>query len=67
MKAKTNKYDGNPLGLPPAFLSFCEALGEAVVKASQERQKRLREAQIVDTDYEVVKPNLLPQNTQNNE
>lgn len=67
MQTKTNKYENNPLGLPPSFLSFCEAIGRAAVKAAQERQKRLKEAQIVDTDYEVVKPNLLPQNTQNNE
>jgi hypothetical protein len=67
MKAKANKYDGNPLGLPPSFLSICEALGRAAVKGAQERQNRICEAQIVDTDYEVVEPNLLPQNASNDE
>lgn len=67
MKTKKNKYDGNPLGLPASFLSFCEAIGRAFVESSQKRQQSLKEAQIVDTDYEVVEPNLLPQNTKNDE
>ncbi|AYQ31961.1 hypothetical protein [Runella sp. SP2] len=62
MKAKGN-YENNPLGLSPSFLAICEAIGKAFVTAHQKNQQAQRESQIVDTDYEEVKPNLLPQNT----
>jgi hypothetical protein len=63
MQTPKNKYDGNPLGLPPAWLQFCENLGKMAALAYVERQKNLKEAQIVDTDYEVVEPKQLPPNT----
>ena len=67
MQTNNSKYQNNILGLPPSFLEFCERIGRAAAAAYIERQKAINEENVIDTDYEEVKTNLLPQNTQNDE
>ena len=59
-----DKYQNNPLGLPPSFLSLCEALGRAFVELAKKHHETQKESQIVDTDYEEITPNQLPINTE---